>query len=148
VDNEIKQLQEKKEKTIEKLKKQLRAELFTNAVRLDVAERGALWPQELSHTELFGILVRNVRLFLGLSEAKLAKRSGLSMETISRVENGKHKPREKTVEKLARALEVPPKQLDTEQVFRRWPAVYQTILSQREVAVGELERIEREKAPA
>jgi len=136
---EIKSLQEKKEKTLKKLKKQLRAEMFTNAVRLDLAQRDALWPQELSDPELVGILVKNVRLFRALSEAELARRSGVSLETISRVENGKHKPREKTVEKLARALGVPSKQLNPDFVFRLWPAVYQTVLSEREVLAEQVE---------
>ena len=145
---QIKQAQEGKEKTLDKLKKQLRAEIFTNAVRLDVAERGALSPQELSDTELVGILVKNVRLFKGLSEVELAKRSRVSSETISRVENARHTPQKTTIDKLARALDVPRKQLEPERVFAHWPAVYQTVLSEREVAEGELERIEREKVEA
>lgn len=138
---EIKEAQTRKERTLQKLRKQLRAEIFANAVRLEVADRGALSPQELTRTELIGILVRHVRLFKELSESELARMSGISLETISRVETGKHLPRHGTVEKLAKALGVPRKQLDPDFVFARWPAVYQTIVSEREV-VEEREKVE------
>jgi transcriptional regulator with XRE-family HTH domain len=148
VDKEIKEYQEQREKLLERLKKATRAEIYTNAIRLDMAERGALGPKELAEAELVGILVKNVRLSRGLSEGELAKRSGVSLETVSRVENGRHRPREKTVEKLALALDVRPKQLDPDHVFRRWPDIYQPFLSDHEAAEGEVGRIEREKAHA
>jgi transcriptional regulator with XRE-family HTH domain len=143
VDKEFKQmreLQKKKEETLTRLKRALLAEMFTNGVRYDLAERGALWPEEVSKNELVGILVKNLRLFRGLSGADLAERSGVSLETISRLENGHHKPRQKTIEKLAAALRVKPEQLDPAFVFQRWPAIHQPALSQAEAEEWARER--------
>lgn len=154
VDKEIKEYQEQRAKLLERLKKAARAEIFTNAIRLDMAERGALGPKELAEAELVGILVKHLRLFQGLSAVELAERSGVSLETISRVENGKHKPQKKTVEKLAEALGVKPKHLDPDVVFEHWPDIYQPFLSERDVVEWELEReswqtrMEREKEHA
>jgi len=142
---QLRQAQQGKERTLKKLKKALRAEIFTNTVRLEIAERGALSPDELTRAERVGILVRAIRHWRGMSEAELGRQSGLSAETISRLENGKHTPREKTVVRLAEALGVPRKQLDADVVFGRWPAIYQTILSEREAVEGELERMEQEE---
>lgn len=44
------------------------------------------------------------RLAAGLTQEALAKRAGVSVETISRLEAGKHKPQAATMEKLDRAL--------------------------------------------
>lgn len=129
----MKEFQDQRVKLLERLEKQLKAEIFTNTVRLALVERDALYPEELSETELIAILVRSCRLLRGWTEAELARRSGVTFETVSRVENAKHRPHKMTVEKLAQAFEVPPKQLDPEVVFARWPAVYQTVVTEREV---------------
>ncbi|MGD0518908.1 MAG: helix-turn-helix transcriptional regulator [Thermoguttaceae bacterium] len=41
----------------------------------------------------------------GLTQSDLAKRSGVRVETLSRLEHGKHSPNVATVEKIVRALE-------------------------------------------
>jgi DNA-binding XRE family transcriptional regulator len=41
----------------------------------------------------------------GLTQSDLAKRSGVRVETISRLEHGKHSPNVATVDKLVRALD-------------------------------------------
>jgi transcriptional regulator with XRE-family HTH domain len=139
---QLRQAQQGKEQTLKKLKKALRAEIFANTVRLEIAERGALSPDELTRAERVGILVRAIRHWRGMSEAELGRQSGLSAETISRLEHGKHTPREKTVVRLAEALGVPRKQLDADVVFARWPSVYQTVISEREVVAEQMREAE------
>ena len=46
-----------------------------------------------------------------LTQAELAKRSGVAEVTINRIENGRHEPRFSTVRKLAGALGVEPAEL-------------------------------------
>jgi DNA-binding XRE family transcriptional regulator len=41
----------------------------------------------------------------GLTQNELAKRAGVRVETLSRLENGKHSPNVATVDKIVRALE-------------------------------------------
>ena len=41
---------------------------------------------------------------LGLSQAELARRAGIRLETLNRVEQGKYSPSVATVEKIDRAL--------------------------------------------
>ena len=42
----------------------------------------------------------------GWSQAELARRSGIRLETVNRIENGKNTPDEKTLTKIAKALKV------------------------------------------
>ena len=44
------------------------------------------------------------RIRHGWTQTELARRSGVRMETISRIESGKHVPRQETLLKLERAL--------------------------------------------
>ena len=44
------------------------------------------------------------RRALGWSQAELARRSGVRVETLNRLEHGKHSPNVATVDKLSRAL--------------------------------------------
>ena len=55
---------------------------------------------------LIGNRVRELRNLRGLSLRKLAERSGLNINTLSLVENGKTSPSVSTLQQLARALEV------------------------------------------
>lgn len=41
---------------------------------------------------------------LGMSQQELARRAGVRRETLNRIEQGKHKPNEKAIEKIDRAL--------------------------------------------
>jgi transcriptional regulator with XRE-family HTH domain len=50
--------------------------------------------------------VRLIRESRGLSQEELSQLSGISQNSISRIENGIRKPRRGTLEKLAKALEV------------------------------------------
>ncbi len=45
------------------------------------------------------------RRALGLSQAELARRAGIRVETLNRLEQGKHSPSIRTVEQLDRALQ-------------------------------------------
>ena len=45
------------------------------------------------------------RVDVGLSQTELAKRAGVRVETLCRIETGKHVPSVRTIEKLDRALE-------------------------------------------
>lgn len=46
-----------------------------------------------------------------MTQEELAKSTGISVTSISRIENGAHKPRFSTVKKLAAALGVEPERL-------------------------------------
>lgn len=70
---------------------------------LDTASR---WP-ELRVEMILGERLRTVREHKELSQGDIEKRSGLLRCYISRVENGHTVPAVETLEKLARALEVP-----------------------------------------
>jgi transcriptional regulator with XRE-family HTH domain len=52
--------------------------------------------------------LKKMRESRGLSQAELAKKARLNKQTIYRIENGKQPAREKTIQRLARALEVDP----------------------------------------
>ena len=58
-----------------------------------------------------GETIRSLRLHKGMSQGDIEKRTGLLRCYISRVENGHTVPAIETLEKLARALEVPLYQL-------------------------------------
>lgn len=60
---------------------------------------------------LIGDRLRAIREAKGLSQGDIEERSGLKRSYISRVENGHTVPSLETLEKLARALEVPLYQL-------------------------------------
>jgi transcriptional regulator with XRE-family HTH domain len=57
------------------------------------------------------VKLRQVRERLFVTQAELAERAGMTEATISRIENGLHRPRISTVRKLASALGVPPEEL-------------------------------------
>ena len=58
-----------------------------------------------------GVRLRTLRQCRHLSQAALAERAGLSTETVSAIERGKHVPRADTVLALARALACSPEDL-------------------------------------
>lgn len=60
----------------------------------------------------FGSLCRARRNELGLGMKQVAADTGLSMESLSKIENGKQQPRIGTVVSLIRALRITPKHLD------------------------------------
>ena len=57
--------------------------------------------------------LRRLRLDHFLSQAELARQSGLHTLTISRLEAGRAKPSTRTVRALADALSIPPSELAT-----------------------------------
>ena len=57
--------------------------------------------------------LRRFRLAQFLSQAELARQSGLHALTISRLERGRVKPATRTVRALANALGIPPDELAT-----------------------------------
>lgn len=57
--------------------------------------------------------LRRIRLACFLSQAELARQSGVHPLTISRLETGRVKPSTRTVRALASALGVPPAELAT-----------------------------------
>ena len=57
--------------------------------------------------------LRQLREQRSLSQAVLAKRAGVTVYTISRLENGRHRPTLLTVNKLAGALGVKPEDIAT-----------------------------------
>lgn len=50
--------------------------------------------------------LKKLRIEYGLSQEELSEKSGLSLRTIQRIENGESKPREDTLNLLAKALEI------------------------------------------
>jgi ribosome-binding protein aMBF1 (putative translation factor) len=59
-----------------------------------------------------GDRIRQARRKAGLTQKELAERSGLRQSHISRLERGRHSPSFVTVEKIAKALDIPVSQLD------------------------------------
>lgn len=63
--------------------------------------------------KLVGARVKTIRQALRLSQAKLAERTGLAVETISRIERGVRGTTLENLYRMAQALEVPfPEMLD------------------------------------
>ena len=87
---------------------------MTNLSRDDVPSNGQNLeggPREsgsadLTAEALIGNKIRELRGLRGLSLRKLAERSGLNINTLSMVENGKTSPSVSTLQQLARALDV------------------------------------------
>jgi DNA-binding XRE family transcriptional regulator len=48
--------------------------------------------------------ISRARRKLGISQAELAKRAGIRVETLNRIEKGKHSPTLRTMQKIDRAL--------------------------------------------
>ncbi len=55
--------------------------------------------------------LRHARDQLGLTQEQVAERSGVHATEVSRIEAGKRDPRVSTMERLAKALGVPPSDL-------------------------------------
>lgn len=55
--------------------------------------------------------IRARRLALGLTQEDLARRAGVPLVTVNRIENGHQRPRRQTLLKLARALGAEPAEL-------------------------------------
>ena len=55
--------------------------------------------------------LKDIRIENKLTQGELAKRVGISVRMIQKYESGEAKPRQSTIEKLARVLEVSPKYL-------------------------------------
>jgi transcriptional regulator with XRE-family HTH domain len=64
-------------------------------------------PEDPGSNNLVGMKIRAIRSQRHLSLRKLAERSGLNINTLSLVENGKSSPSVSTLQHLARALKVP-----------------------------------------
>ena len=55
--------------------------------------------------------VKNLRIRKGYSQEELAEKSGLSLRTIQRIENGETEPRGDSLQRLAVAFEVSPDEI-------------------------------------
>ncbi len=58
--------------------------------------------------------LKKVRLKENMTQQELAAATGLTQGTLSRLENGRRRPRPKTLRRLAEALGVEPEELDPE----------------------------------
>ncbi len=56
-------------------------------------------------------LIKAWRKYLGLTQAELAALAGIKQSALSRIENGKNKPKSETLKKLAKAMNIPVAQL-------------------------------------
>jgi len=54
----------------------------------------------------YGIRIKEIRERVGMTQVELSKKSGISQEHISRIENGKFTPNVKTADRIAEALGV------------------------------------------
>jgi transcriptional regulator with XRE-family HTH domain len=133
-----------KQERIRAKAKELKADLFAKSLILEVLERGAEYPDELAADVLTGILIKLTRQWSGLSQPELARRSGVRVETISRLEHGQRQAQHSTIGALARALKVDPRQLDPAYVFGIWRRYVEEEKEQEALR----EAAQREKAPA
>ncbi|MGA2060653.1 MAG: helix-turn-helix transcriptional regulator [Thermoguttaceae bacterium] len=62
--------------------------------------------------DYIGGRIKQAREFAGLTQTELSTRAGLPQSHISRLENGQHSPSFATLEKIAKALNIPISQLD------------------------------------
>ncbi len=65
----------------------------------------------MTSEEAFGIVLRQHRLRLSLSQEELAIRSNVDRTFISHIERGKHQPTITTIFKLAQQLNLTPSQM-------------------------------------
>ena len=63
--------------------------------------------KDMNFKKLFGSRIRYLRKMSGISQEKLAERTGLSTKTISYIENGKNTISFNKLPLLAEALEIP-----------------------------------------
>jgi ribosome-binding protein aMBF1 (putative translation factor) len=56
--------------------------------------------------------IRSARMAAGLNQTELAEKAGLTQSHISRLENGEHSPNQLTIQKIAKALDIPASDLD------------------------------------
>jgi transcriptional regulator with XRE-family HTH domain len=66
------------------------------------------YANRISSDSNLGKNLRRIRERAGLTQEEVAERSGVHATEVSRIERGKRDPRVSTVERLARALGVPP----------------------------------------
>ena len=64
------------------------------------------------HTEWTAGKIKTAREKAGLTQEELARKSGLPQSHISRLENAQHSPSQKTLERIAKALNMAPSALD------------------------------------
>lgn len=83
--------------------------------------------------------VRLIRESRGLSQEELSQKSGISQNSISRIENGIRKPRKGTLEKLAKALEVEDPNVLTADSFGRIVAFEDVLDAPAEQRLGYFE---------
>ena|SRR5215212_8175066 len=102
----------------------LKEEVFQALLKLQLWDLGYSVGQDAlayeSYEVLFAYLLKTVRRLRGYSQAELAKLSDVREATISRLERGAHKPQERTIVDLSRALDVSPEYLEPERVFSEW----------------------------
>ncbi|MHB1004079.1 MAG: helix-turn-helix domain-containing protein [Chloroflexota bacterium] len=60
-----------------------------------------------------GQMIRTTRERKVLGQNELARKAGISINTLYRIEAGMHKPRPATIRKIAEALGIPPEELVT-----------------------------------
>lgn len=51
--------------------------------------------------------LKKIRKLKGLTQVDLAKKAGITQTSYSQIENGLNKPRKETLERIARALDIP-----------------------------------------
>jgi ribosome-binding protein aMBF1 (putative translation factor) len=74
------------------------------APAMPAADRQGLYPAREAMAVIQARDIIRARRKLGLSQAELARLSGIRVETLNRIENAKNKPNVATIEKIDRAL--------------------------------------------
>ena len=86
---------------------------YKDFVRFIKPAKGATIPHEVVRENVVNCvpLLRAWREYLGLTQASVAKRAGITQAALSQLESSDAKPRKSTLEKLARAMDLKIEQL-------------------------------------
>jgi len=71
---------------------------------MPAADAQGLYPARAAMAVIQARDIIRARRKLGLSQAELARRAGIRVETLNRIENARNKPNVATIEKIDRAL--------------------------------------------
>ena len=65
----------------------------------------------MSLTRTLGANIRTLRVYKGVTQAELAKRAGISRNSMGNIERGEQEPRHEVLERLGAALNIEPGKL-------------------------------------
>ena len=83
-----------------------------SSTAMDLPPQPTIPPRSKKWAETVGNKIRKLRESLGLNQLQLAEKAGLTQSHISRLESATHVATHKTLQKIAKALNVPVSDLD------------------------------------